>query len=449
MSNSKVSAEHAAKRRKQLIKYVLPSVLSMLSVFLYTIVDGIFVGRGVGQDGLGAVNLAFPFVMIFTAVVMLVSIGGLTITAIRKGRGDYAGMNQSFMHSITAVVIISVIFMLLGTVFVEPMARLMGANETFFDMVCEYIFWYAVFMVPCGLFTGLSGAVRNDDGPVLVSAATIISTALNIVGDWVFVFPLHMGLKGAAIATGLAQSVGLLVVLTHFFRKQGVLRFSKFRVDWSLYRLIFVRGLPECVSQFNPPIVTILVNYVIIRYLNDMAVNTFAVIGYVGAFSVAVFCGVAEGLQPLFGNCYGEKNTDDLIWYRRVGIIISFLGSAVIYVLLLFFGEPIYIVYGVDAETVRYTIECMPKYALGFIVQSFTTIISSYLYSTTRSAQALTINVLRSLIVDTVVILVFPKLLGPEIIWYTFPIYEFIVLVIAVIIMVGADRKGIIQENAE
>jgi len=421
----------------------------MLSIFLYTVVDGIFVGRGVGQDALGAVNIAFPYVMIFTAVVMLINIGGLTITAIRKGRGDIAGMNQAFMHSITAVLIISALFMLFGTVFVKQVSRLMGANETFFDLVCEYTFWYAVFFIPCGALTCLCGAVRNDEGPVLVSVGTVLTTLLNVFGDWLCVYPLHMGLKGAAIATGVAQLAGLLIVLSHFVLKKGVLRFERFKIDWKLYKLIIVRGLPECINQFNPPLVTILINYVLIRYLDDMAVNTYAVVAYVGAFSVAVFCGVAEGLQPLFGNCYGEKNAVDLVWYRRIGIIISFLGSAVIYVALLFFGKPIYVIYGVDAATVKYTVECMPKYALGFIVQAFTTIISAYLYSTTRTTQALVINILRSIVVNTAVILLLPALFGPEIIWFTFPVYEFIVLVAAVVIMVKADQKGIIGEKAE
>jgi len=436
-------------RKQKLIKYVVPSTLSMVSIFVYSVVDGVFVGRGVGQDALGAVNIAWPYVMIFTALLMLVTIGGLTITAIRKGRGEIEGMNIAFMHSSAAAFLISFVFMILGTVFVGPVARAMGANDTFFDMVCEYIFWYSVFMVPCGMCTAFSGFVRNDGDPFLVSVGTVTACVLNIFGDWLTVFPLHMGLKGAAIATGASQTIALLIYLSHFARKRGTLRFEKFKVDWDLYKLIIKRGLPECVGQFNCPIVTILYNIELLARLGDIAENAYAVICYVASFAVAAFCGVAEGLQPLFGNSYGEGNAEDLVWYRRTGIVIGLVGAVIIYVALFFVGRPICVLYGLDAETVDYAMETMPKYSIGFVVQSTTVIITSYLYSTTRTKEALIINVLRSFIVDTAVILLLPVLFGNESIWYAFAVYEAIMLVIAVIVMKKADAKGIIGAAKE
>jgi len=448
-SMSCVSAEHRAERRKRFIKYVVPSTLSMISFFLFTVVDGIFVGQGVGQDAIGAVNIAFPFIMIFNALVMLVTVGGLTITAIRKGRGDAEGMNQAFMHSFIITMVLGVIFTVMGTVFVRPVALLMGANENFLPQVVEYIFWYSVFMIPCGLLLNINGAVRNDEGPVLVFVSTVVSTALNIFGDWLLIFPFKMGLTGAAVATGISQTVGLLITVTHFSGKKGVLRFSKCRPDGGLVRLICLRGLPECISQFNAPIVTILYNYVILNMLGNMAENAYAVIAYVSCFAVAAFGGVGEGIQPLIGNCYGERNETDLLWYRRVGIITSFAGSVVIIAALNFVGRPICALYGIDGPTLEYTMVNMPKWAVGFCVEAVTVIISSYLYSTTRTKQSLWINILRSFVVDSLVIVLMPMVLGAESIWYAFFVYESIVMVIAVIVMVCSDRRGIIGDTLE
>lgn len=421
----------------------------MVSIFVYSVVDGVFVGRGVGQDALGAVNIAWPYIMIFTAVLMLMTVGGLTITAIRKGREEVEGMNIAFMHSFTGALVISFVFMIFGTVFVNQMASLMGANETFHEMVSDYIFWYSVFLIPCGLCTTLGGFARNDGDPVLVSASTVFACALNIFGDWLLVYPLQMGLKGAAIATGASQTVSFLIVLSHFLRKRGVLRFERFKVDWGLYKLIIVRGMPECIGQFNCPIVTILYNYELLARLGDIAENAYAVIGYIASFAVAAFCGVAEGLQPLFGNCYGEGDAQDLVWYRRQGIIIGLIGALVIYFALFFVGRPVCVLYGLDAETVDYAMDAMPKYSLGFVVQSTTVIITSYLYSTTRTKEALLINVLRSFIVDTAVILLMPVLFGDTAIWYAFAVYEAIMLVIAIVVMKKADAKGIIGAAKE
>ena len=222
-------------RTRKLIKYVVPTMLGSISFFLFTIVDGIFVGRGVGTNALGAVNLVMPFVMVVNALFQLTTIGGVAIIAVRLGRGDVQGANHAFMHAVTGTIVISALLMLAGTCLTGPLCRLMGASDTFYQLTTEYLFWYSVFIIPSGLSTALQGFCRNDGSPVLVSAATIIGTAVNIVGDWLLIFPLKMGVAGAAIATGVSQLVTLLIVLIHFIRKKGVLRFCRFRVDGALF----------------------------------------------------------------------------------------------------------------------------------------------------------------------------------------------------------------------
>ena len=186
-----------ASRAKLILSYVLPTILSQCAFFLFTIVDGIFVGRGVGTDALGAVNLAQPLVMVIGAVFMLTTIGGVTITAIRMGRKDYAGANQSFLHAAAATLVVAAFFTVIGTVFTKPLAILLGASGVYVEMVCDYLFWYTVFTIPSALAATLQGFGRNDGAPVFVMVSTIVSTALNIFLDWLFVFPLKQGLAGA------------------------------------------------------------------------------------------------------------------------------------------------------------------------------------------------------------------------------------------------------------
>ncbi len=431
-------------RRKLLAKYLTPTILSYLSVFLFTIVDGIFVGQGVGVDALGAVNLVFPYVMFFNAVTMLTTIGGLTICAIRFGRGDKEGANEVFMHSLVLTLAVSVLFSFFAVVFPEPLCRLMGANETFLSMAKEYLFWHGVFMLTDGALIALNGFCRNDGRPALVSAGVITATALNVFGDWLLLFPLKMGLKGAAIATGVSQVVGLLIVLSHFVFKKGSLRFRKERPNRSLTGKILLRGLPECISQFCVPITTILTNRVLVSMLGDSAVNSFSIISYVSCFSVAIFAGCAEGLQPLFGQCYGSGNEKELKFYKRAGLLISGIGSVIITVIIVALTEPICVLYAADAATMAVTVPALPEYAWGFIVQAFNVVISAYLYSTTRTKQAVIINCLRSFVVNILVVLILPRIFAPDIIWFTFGIYEAIVLVVSIILMQTSDRKGVI-----
>ena len=207
-------------RIKTLLKYIVPTVLSQCAFFLFLIIDGIFVGNGVGTDALGAVNLALPFVMVVGAVFMLTTIGGVTITAIRIGRKDFDGANDAFMNSLFCTLAVSAVFTLIGVFFTKPLAAMLGAGGVYEKMVTDYLFWYSLFTVPSALAVALQGFGRNDGAPVFVMVSTILSTMLNIFLDWLFVFPLRMGLKGAAIATGISQTVGFLIISVHFVMKR-------------------------------------------------------------------------------------------------------------------------------------------------------------------------------------------------------------------------------------
>ncbi len=431
-------------RSKELVKYVVPTILSSVSYFLFTIIDGIFVGQGVGTNALGAVNIAFPFVMVVCACFMLTTIGGVTVVAIRLGRGDEKGANEAFMHSLTATVLVASALCLSGTLLTPLLCRLLGANNTFYQYVYDYIFWYSVFIIPSGLASAMHGFCRNDGSPILVSAAVIVGALCNIFGDWYLIFPMQMGLKGAAIATGVSQTISLLVVLPHFILRRGRLRAGSFRPDAALFRKIALRGLPEFISQLATPTAIIATNYVLLAKIGDIGVNAFSIIGYVASFSVAIFFGTAEGLQPLFGRCYGAKNEADLKYYFRSGLIINFTGSVIIYILLLFAGEPVCVLFGADPETLKFTVQSMPKYAWGFSVMALNTIISAYLYSTKRSVQAIIMNVLRSFVFNLSVILLLPEIFGADAVWYTFGVYEAMVLAAAVILLRRSEKNGVV-----
>lgn len=429
-------------RTKNLIRYVAPTILSSCCFFLFTIIDGIFVGHGVGTDALGAVNLVMPFVMVVNALLMMTTVGGVTVAAIRLGRNDSEGACDAFMHSALGTLAITVILSAAGTFLAGPLSRMLGAGDTFYAMVKDYIFWYSLFIIPSGFSTNLQGFCRNDGSPVLVSAAVIAGTAFNIFGDWLLVFPLGMGLKGAAIATGISQTLTLLIVLSHFIRKKGALRVKRFRPNGAMYRKIIVRGLPEAVAQFSTPVSTFCMNTILISQIGDIAVNAFSIIAYVASFSVAVFYGTAQGLQPLFGNCYGAKQEKDLKFYFRAGMLISLCGSVLITVLLYFVGGGICSLFGADEKTLQFTVAHMPQYAWGFIIMALNTIVSSYFYSTKRSRQAIVINVLRSFILNSLVIVLVPFLFGAQTVWYTFGIYESLVFLVGIILLKFSERHG-------
>lgn len=434
-------------RTKTVAKYVLPTILSQCAFFLFTIVDGIFVGHGVGTDGLGAVNLAMPFVMVVGAAFMLTTIGGVTVTAIRIGRKDFSGANQAFTHSMLATVVAAALFTFVGTLFTTPLAQLLGAEGDYLEMVRAYLFWYSLFTIPSALAAALQGFGRNDGAPVFVMVSTIASTALNIFLDWLFVFPLHMGLAGAAIATGLSQTAGFAIISIHFFAKRGVLRLERVPFDGMLLKKILVRGLPEMLSQLTTPVTLFCMNTVILKYLGNDGINAYSIISYIVSFAFAVFIGVSEGMQPLFGQSYGDKNSDDLKFYFTAGINISFFGSLIVYLLTAVFGRLICQMFGADPAATALAVTAIPRYGWAFLFASWNTIISAYLYSTKRTKESVAVNVLRGFVCTPLSVLGLSALTDGEIIWFAIGIAEAAAFVLAVRIMKHSERNGICFEK--
>lgn len=427
-------------RLKNVIHYVIPTMLSNVCFFLFTIVDGIFVGQGVGTNALGAVNIVMPFVMAVNAVFMLINIGGVSIAAIRLGRGDTDGANRVFRQSTWMLILASALMCALGTLLTGPLCTMLGATETYHTYAVDYMFWWSLFIIPNGISMGLQAYCRNDNAPGLVSIAVIASTAANIFLDWLLIYPIPWGTRGAALATGISQTISMLVVLSHFVMKKGVLRFGGPLLDGKLIGSIVVHGLPEGIGQLATPIMTLCMNLVLVSKIGDIGINAFSIISYVASFTVAVFFGTSEGLQPLFGLSYGARNRADLRYYFKAGVWINFIGSVVLTGIVILLSRPICALFGADAVTLEYVLKVLPLYAWGFVVMSFNVMISAYLYSTDHSVQSIFINMLRSIVVSSIVILALPAIFGADIVWFTFGIYEAIVLIAAWFLLRYAER---------
>ncbi len=432
-------------QNKNLKKYIIPAVISNASFFILTIVDGMFVGNGVGTDALGAVSIAMPFVMLVGAISVLFTIGGVAVAAVRLGRGDTDGANLAFMHSFSAIISIFVILSLTGTIFADKLSLLLGANETYHKMVSDYIFYYSLFLVPAGLYTCLAGFCRNDGVPKLTTYAALICTSANIFGDWLMVYPLKMGVGGAALASGLSQVLSVILLLSHFIRKKGQLRICRFKPSAALYKKIIVRGVPELVSQFAAPVTTYSMNRILLM-LGDSYVNAFSVIGYAGSLCASITYGLSAGLQPLYGLSYGAKDDKSLRYYIKSGVIMSLVGGTALFIITFIIGKPVCTIFGADASTVAIVVDALPKYCLNYIFAAFNAVIASYLFSTKRTQYALPLNICRSLIFNFICINFLPFIFGMEFVWYTVSIAEALCMIIAVILWKTSEKNGIVYK---
>lgn len=199
------------------------------------------------------------------------------------------GAQNAFMHSLTLNLIVGIFITLCGSGFTGLVSGLLGASGEYVSLVKEYIFWYALFAIPNALSLNLQFFCRNDGSPGLVAVTNVISSGLNIFLDWLFVFPMQMGVMGAAVATGISQTVGLLVIVTHYIFKKGDLRIQRYQPQLKLFKKIIFRGLPEAIAQFSTPVTTLCMNYTLMAAFGDIGINAFAIISYLSSLRCPYF----------------------------------------------------------------------------------------------------------------------------------------------------------------
>ena len=430
---------------KNLRRYIFPAMGGLFVTYLYNVVDGIFVGQGVGSAALGAVNIGVPFITFSVAAAAMFPMGGATVVAIRMGRGDREGANHAFMTSVALTLLVSVLLTAAGMAFCGQIIDMSGGRTlsgAMRDMAVDYLFYYCAFSAPMLMSTCLSVFVRNDGSPALSFVGMCVGAGANIFLDWLFIFPMKMGVIGAAIASGLGQVFSVAVLLSHFVRGQGSLRFRRFHLSGALAVKICKRGVPEAVSQLTTPVTALCYNLMLAKLVGDIGVSTFSVLSFIYSLANAILSGVAQGLQPLWGNCCGKRDTDGMNEYFRWGRRINVILSSAIYGLLLFFMESVIRIFNQDPELVQNASTALPLFSLSFIPMALNLIYTAFLYSTKRTLQADVISLSRGVVLKAAAIFCLPVLLGGDAIWLAPLAAEILTLLLARMLFKMSNLTG-------
>ncbi len=423
------------KNLKELFRFLIPSISTNVCIFLFGIIDGIFVGNGVGTNALGAINIVWPFVMIAYALNVLTSFGGTTLLAIAIGKKDYNLGNKYFNDSLVLTIVISSIICILGTFFTYPISIFLGATKDYISYVSDYLFWYCIFLIPNSIGICLEHFCRNDNDPNLVLFSTIFSTVINIFLDYLLIFPIPLGVAGAAIATGISQVIRLIIISIHFIRKKGILRLRLVFPKFNRIKEIFFQGTPEMLAQFDSPVTTFCMNQMLIRTIGNIGINSYSVICYVASFTLSIMYGCSEGAQPLFGQSYGAQKFKKLKSYLVDSIIISLIGSSVCLLIIIYLTKDICHLYDINQKTTQYVQVVLPQYSWAFVVAGVNALISTLLYSIKNTFDSILFNISRSFLFNSLCIFLLPLIIGADIIWYTKGISEILVLILGIFLI--------------
>lgn len=417
---------------KSICSYVAPSVASFLVTFLYIVIDSIFVGRGVGADALAAVNLALPFAALVTSLSSLIAMGGASVAAIRLGRNDGRGAGEAATTCMAITTAAALAISAAGMLFSDVIARWSGAGGRLLAPTSEYIFYYSTFALFVTLGICMSALVRNDGRPGLAFWGMVSGAIANIVLDWVFIFPLGMGIKGAAVASGIGQILSVAVLSAHFIGRKGRLRLRPSLIAPDLAGKICLRGIPEFVTQISQPVTVLFFNYMILRQLGEIGVSAYAVICTLASLIFAVQVGVAGGMQPLFGRSYGEKNKSLVRYFYRAGVTVNLVASGLIYLALVLGRRGVVSLFSGDAELAGIASYGLFFYALSYVPASLNVTVTSFFLSTKRTGWAMLVAVVRGCVLNVACIVLMPALFGKDAIWCSLIVVELLTAALSV-----------------
>lgn len=335
----KSSRVHRINIRREFLRYALPSVAGMVVSSLYTVVDGIFVGRGVGDFALGGVNIVFPYIMLVIALTMLVAIGGANLASFHRGRGNDRTANNIFCQAAVLLVAVGAVLTLVAFFFARQVATFLGADEQLLPFAETYLRSMAPFVMVQTIGLGLSIFVRNDGSPNLVMAGTISGALANIVLDYVFIMEWGWGVRGAAIATGLGLILEFAVYLSHFLLRRGMLRLRRPVFSGREVIRLGYNGLASFLMEFCQSAIAISFNMVIISHIGPLGVAAYGVVTYLCSSFNMLLIGITQGAQPIISLNHGRGDVDAVKGIYRLGSIACLLTSGIFIVICLAFGD--------------------------------------------------------------------------------------------------------------
>lgn len=404
----------------RLLRFVLPSVSMMIFTSIYTVVDGFFVSNYVGKTPFAALNLIWPYLVLFGVVGFMVGTGGSALVSRSLGEGKPDRARREFSLLVYFTIAIGILLTILGIALMEPVARLLGAEG---EMVSLCVLYGNIIMAVQTAFmlqTMFQSFFVTAEKPQLGLAFTLAAGLTNMVLDWLLVAVFPLGLVGAALATAMSQVVGGIGPLIYFARKNGSLLWLT-RTSFRLRTLLqaCANGSSELMSNLSTAIVSALYNLQLLRLAGENGVAAYGVISYANFVFMAIFLGYSIGITPVVGYHYGADNTNELKSLLKKSLVLMAAGGAGMLALSQALAEPLSRAFvGYDSGLLELTVYGFRLFAISFLPLGFNIFGSAFFTALSNGAVSASISFLRTLLFQIAAVLLLPEVLpGADGVW--------------------------------
>ena len=419
---------------REFARYTSLNVLGMIALSCYILADTFFVSLGLGADGLTALNLAIPVYSFIHGSGLMIGMGGGTRYSILKSQGNHQEADRVFTNVLYLAAVLAALFVAAGLLFAGDLVRLFGGTGAVFTMCRTYLRVILLFAPAFLMNNVLLCFIRNDGAPQLAMAAMIGGSLSNVVLDWVFIFPCGMGIFGAVFATGLAPIISMGILSPHFFRKKNQFRPVPCKPQLRRTARILSSGVPSLVTEVSSGIVIIAFNGLIMGLEGNTGVAAYGVIANLSLVVIAIYTGIAQGIQPILSRSYGTGDRAGLTIILRCAMMTQVVVSLLIYGIVAAFAPQIAAVFNSEGSASLQAIaeQGLRLYFIACPFAGCNVVLSMYFTSTERPLPAHIISLLRGFFLILPLAFLLAWLGQMAGIWLAFPLTEFLVAALAV-----------------
>ena len=423
---------------KLLVEYSLPAIIAMTVVSLYNVIDSIFIGHGVGAMAIAGLAITFPLMNLIIAFCTLVGVGSATISSIFMGQKDVQRATL-VLHNATILLLVNGILVTIVTlIFLDPILLFFGASHETLPYARDFMQVILIANPIAYLFVGLNNLMRATGYPRKAMLSSFLTVAVNVVVAPIFIFLLGWGIRGAALATAIAQLTGLVWVLAHFLNKNNYISFKRgcFRLHGRNIASILGIGMSPFLMNACSCIVVIIINTSLRNYGGDMAIGAYGIVNRMLTLFLMVVLGLTQGMQPIVGYNYGANRFDRVKQTLHYGLIfggcittLGFLANELMPgVIVSFFTD--------SPELLEVSRNGLRIMSAAFFIVGLQVVITQFFQSIGKSQISIFLSLSRQLLFLIPCLLILPRYYGTNGVWWSIPIADAVAFIVAVIAIV-------------